>query len=102
VSQLAADGLRVLAFAERILPDNIHDQEVVEQDLTFVGLVGLQDPPRPEVRNAIAICQRAGARAIMITGDHPLTARGIGRQVGLDDIRKWSADQSWISFPAKR
>jgi len=85
VSQLAADGLRVLAFAERILPDNIHNQEVVEQDLTFVGLVGLQDPPRPEVRDAIATCQRAGVRAIMITGDHPLTARAIGRQVGLDD-----------------
>jgi Ca2+-transporting ATPase len=84
VAQLAADGLRVLAFAERDLPDENFDQGTVESELTFVGLIGLQDPPRPESRDAIATCQRAGVRAIMITGDHPLTARAIGRQVGLD------------------
>ncbi len=84
VAQLAADGLRVLAFAERDLLDENFDQGTVESELTFVGLVGLQDPPRPESRDAIATCQRAGVRAIMITGDHPLTARAIGRQVGLD------------------
>ena len=84
VSQLAADGLRVLAFAERNLPLSNLNQETVENELTFTGLVGLQDPPRPEVRNAIATCQHAGVRVIMITGDHPLTAKAIGRQVGLD------------------
>lgn len=82
--QMAAEGLRVLAFADRILPDEKNNQSVVESELTFIGLVGLQDPPRPEVREAIATCQRAGIRTIMITGDHPLTARAIGRQVGLN------------------
>ncbi len=84
VSELAADGLRVLAFAERNLPQPNLDQETVENELTFIGLVGLQDPPRPEARGAIATCQQAGVRVIMITGDHPLTARAIGRQVGLN------------------
>ncbi|HEX2993242.1 MAG TPA: cation-transporting P-type ATPase, partial [Anaerolineales bacterium] len=84
VAQMAADGLRVLAFAERTLADAHADQNVVESDLTFVGLVGLQDPPRPEVPGAIQIFQRAGVRAIMVTGDHPLTAKAIGKQVGLN------------------
>jgi len=84
VARMAADGLRVLAFAERTLPDESLGQEAVESELTFAGLVGLQDPPRPEVRDAIATCQQAGVRVIMITGDHPLTAKAIGRQAGLD------------------
>jgi P-type Ca2+ transporter type 2C len=83
VDQMAADGLRVLAFAERALPEANCDQGTVESQLTFVGLVGLQDPPRLEVQQAITTCQRAGIRVIMITGDHPLTARAIAQQVGL-------------------
>jgi len=88
VAHMAADGLRVLAFAERTLPDTACDQAAAESELTFVGLVGLQDPPRPEVRDAIATCQRAGIRTIMITGDHPVTASAIGRQVGLNGNRQ--------------
>jgi Ca2+-transporting ATPase len=84
VAQMADDGLRVMGFAERSLPGGELTQEVVESDLTFVGLIGLADPPRPEVREAIATCQRAGVRIVMITGDHPLTAKAIARQVGLD------------------
>ncbi|MGV8026356.1 MAG: cation-translocating P-type ATPase [Anaerolineaceae bacterium] len=84
VSKMAAEGLRVLAFAERTLPNTDLNQAAVESALTFVGLIGMQDPPRPEVRNAIATCQRAGVRTIMITGDHPLTALAIGKQVGLN------------------
>ena len=84
VSHMAAEGLRVLAFAERTLSNENSDQEEVERGLTFVGLVGFQDPPRPEVKDAIATCQRAGVRTIMITGDHPLTALAIGKQVGLN------------------
>ncbi|MBP1694059.1 MAG: hypothetical protein H6Q37_1942, partial [Chloroflexi bacterium] len=88
VAQLAADGLRVLAFAERELLNGKQVQELVESELTFVGLVRLQDPPRAKVRDAIATCQRAGVRAIMITGDHPLTAKAIGLQVGLNGNRE--------------
>ncbi len=84
VSHMAAEGLRVLAFAERTLSNENSDQEEIERGLTFVGLVGFQDPPRPEVKDAIATCQRAGVRTIMITGDHPLTALTIGKQVGLN------------------
>ncbi len=84
VAQMATDGLRVIALAEQALAKNRPTQEEVESDLTFVGLVGLADPPRPEVHSAITTCRRAGIRTIMITGDHPLTARSIGRQVGLD------------------
>jgi len=84
VAQMADDGLRVMGFAERSLPGGELTQEVVESDLTFVGLIGLADPPRPEVRESIATCQRAGVRIVMITGDHPLTAMAIARQVGLD------------------
>src|SRR5439155_11120524 len=53
-------------------------------DLTFIGLAGLADPPRPEVRDAIAAAKAAGIRPIMVTGDHPLTARAIASKVGLD------------------
>ncbi len=84
VAQLAVDGLRVLGFAERVLQNNHADQIMAESGLTFIGLVGLQDPPRPEARDAIITCQRAGVRTIMITGDHPLTARAISRKVGLN------------------
>jgi Ca2+-transporting ATPase len=84
VAKLAADGLRVLAFAERTMPDEHFTQDLAENDLTFVGLIGLQDPPRAEARDAIATCQKAGVRVVMITGDHPLTAKSIGQQIGLN------------------
>jgi Ca2+-transporting ATPase len=86
---LANDALRVLALAERPLEhvgpgDNATvDAEAVEQELTFLGLVGLQDPPRAEARNAVARCKRAGIRVVMITGDHPDTARAIAHELGL-------------------
>jgi Ca2+-transporting ATPase len=82
VSLLANDGLRVLALAERRL-DVFPAPEDVEQDLTFLGLVGLQDPPRAEARDAVARCKRAGIRTVMITGDHPDTARAIARELGI-------------------
>ncbi len=84
---MAEDGLRVLAVACRrwdALPDD-HAIEVVEQDLTLLGFVGLLDPPRPEAAAAVATCRAAGITPIMITGDHPVTARAIARHIGILD-----------------
>ncbi len=83
-TRMAAQGLRVIAFAEKIAPTGSLSQDEAESNLTFIGLVGLIDPPRPEVKAAIRACRAAGIRPIMITGDHPLTARTIAEQVGLD------------------
>jgi len=87
-------GLRVLAFASKELPttsslvkENAGGEEVVsseiEKDMAFLGLIGLQDPPRPEVPEAIKKCHSAGIRIIMITGDGSRTALAIARQIGL-------------------
>jgi magnesium-transporting ATPase (P-type) len=82
-SQMAGAGLRVIAFAEKPLPDGRPTQAEAESGLTFIGLAGLADPPRPEARDAIAACHTAGIRPLMITGDHPLTARAIAQHIGL-------------------
>lgn len=82
---LAENALRVLAFAFRPLESEIPDwePEKVERNLIFVGLIGMIDPPRDEVTEAIKICKKAGIRPIMITGDHKLTARAVAVAVGL-------------------
>ncbi|MBX3248060.1 MAG: cation-transporting P-type ATPase [Myxococcales bacterium] len=82
----ATGALRVLAFAERPLADESDDEptpETIERDLTFLGLVAMNDPPRPEVPAAIAACRAAGIRVVMITGDHATTARAIARELGI-------------------
>jgi Ca2+-transporting ATPase len=78
--QMAEDGLRILALAEKTVAD---DQEAAYEHLTLLGIVGLLDPPRQEVKEAIAACHQAGIRVIMVTGDQPITARNIGLAVGL-------------------
>ncbi len=88
VDTLAAQGMRVLALAERIDPVDPSGQSlslssVQRGGFLLLGLVGLADPPRPEVADAIARCRAAGIAVKMITGDHPQTARAIGRAVGL-------------------
>jgi Ca2+-transporting ATPase len=83
--QLAQHGQRVLGVAFRPLshqPDKIDEAEL-EQEMTFIGLIGMMDPPRPEVRDAVATCRAAGIRPVMITGDHPLTASHIARELGI-------------------
>jgi Ca2+-transporting ATPase len=88
---MANEALRVLALAERRLEalppreGTMVSDNTVEQGLTLLGLIGLQDPPRAEARDAIARCKRAGIRVVMITGDHPDTARAIARELGMLD-----------------
>jgi len=83
--QLAANGMRVLGVAFRCLktPPVKIEAEGLECGLTFVGMIGMIDPPRPEAASAVAICRTAGIRPMMITGDHPLTARYIAGQLGI-------------------
>ncbi len=76
---MADQALRVLAVASR----TGGTIENAEQELTFLGLVGMIDPPRPEAKSAIERCEQAGIKVVMITGDHPLTARAVARQLGL-------------------
>jgi calcium-translocating P-type ATPase len=79
---MASDGLRVLALASRHVPEP-YDRSRLEEGLTLLGLVGLEDPPRPEVPAAIERCRSAGIKVVMVTGDHPATAEAIARQIGL-------------------
>jgi Ca2+-transporting ATPase len=93
VGAMAGRGLRVLGVARgrwmgaATAPDTTPPwpQSQHDFDFEFLGLVGLADPPRPEVPDALAECRRAGVRVIMMTGDHPATARAIARQVGLSE-----------------
>ncbi|MCB6179050.1 cation-transporting P-type ATPase [Rhodobacter sp. Har01] len=82
---LARQGLRVLALAERAETGDRIDPATLEGGLTFLGLVGLIDPPRPEAIAAVAECRAAGIRVKMITGDHAGTAAAIARQIGLEN-----------------
>ncbi len=84
---LAGNGMRVLGVAFRPLnwDSQAAEQELREEDLIFVGMTGMIDPPRAEVRQAVAICKDAGIRPVMITGDHPLTALAIAKDLRIAD-----------------
>ncbi len=79
VRQMASEALRVLGVASKA-DATLGD---AERNMTFLGLVGMIDPPRPEAKAAVEECERAGIRVVMITGDHPLTARAVARELGL-------------------
>ncbi len=79
---LAASGRRVLGVAFRTLDDST-DLTAAEDDLVLLGIVGIIDPPRAEVRDAVGVCTTAGIRTVMITGDHPLTAQAIAADLGI-------------------
>jgi magnesium-transporting ATPase (P-type) len=83
----AGKGQRMLALAECELPAGTHELDMADitPRFTLLGLVGLMDPPRPEAVEAVAECQRAGVRVVMITGDHAVTAAAIGAALGLHD-----------------
>jgi Ca2+-transporting ATPase len=81
--RMAASGLRVLAVAMRHLASIPQRLEDVESEQTFLGFVGLLDPPRPEVKDAVALCQSAGIHVVMISGDHRATAYAIAERLGI-------------------
>ncbi len=82
-SVMAGQAMRVLALADRHHPSRHHEAARLEDDLVFVGLVGMIDPPREEAREGVLTCLRAGIRPIMITGDHPHTALAIAKELGI-------------------
>ena len=85
VQEMAARGLRVIAVARRPIGaiDSKRDADEIETELELLGLLGIADPPRPEVARSIAACRRAGIKVAMVTGDHPGTARAIASETGL-------------------
>lgn len=88
--KMAQEGMRVIAFASKDineLPKEI-TPEIIEKDLEFLGLAGLIDPPREEAKEAIKECKTAGIIPVMITGDHPLTAAAIARELGILENRE--------------
>jgi Ca2+-transporting ATPase len=84
MNDFASEGFRVLAMATRALPDEPEDlSQGVEENMTFLGLAALLDPPRPKVEAAVQEAKSAGIRVIMLTGDHELTAYSIAKKVGI-------------------
>ncbi len=86
--QMASKGLRVLGFAYRTLTETPSAEldENHEQNLVWLGLVGMLDAPRPEVKAAVEECRAAGIRPVMITGDHQLTAKAIAVELGIAQL----------------
>ena len=99
--RMAGNGMRVLGVGLRTwnLPPDETAEKALEKDLTLVGLFGMIDPPRPEVRAAVLQCHSAGIRTAMITGDHPLTARHIARQIGITDNDRFLTGQEIERMP---
>ena len=83
--EMASQALRVLGIAYKVLPQTLaeYNEESIENNLVFIGLVGMIDPPREEAREAVKLCEQAGIKTVMITGDHKLTAVSIARELGI-------------------
>ena len=85
VDEMSSNALRVLAVAYKYidtLPSEVNF-DTIESDLTFMGLVAMIDPPRPEAKEAVAVCRKAGIKPVMITGDHVVTASAIAKELGI-------------------
>ena len=98
--EMAGKALRVIAVAKRELdrlPQN-PESAAVERELTFLGLFGLMDPPRPEVRAAVARCHLAGVRPVMITGDHRATAIAVAKELDIARPGDWAATGAELDF----
>jgi P-type Ca2+ transporter type 2C len=99
--QLAGDGIRVLGVGLRRLQSFDGDGEEQERNLTFLGIVGMIDPPRSEAKDAVEICKRAGIRPVMITGDHPLTALHIATELGIAEEGRNLTERDLASLPGE-
>jgi Ca2+-transporting ATPase len=87
-SEMAQEGQRLLGFSyRRIIPIQTQAKQHLEQDLVFVGVIGFIDPPRKGVKGAIRYCQEAGIKVVIVTGDHPETAKAIAAQVGIPNTK---------------
>lgn len=82
-NKMSDSALRVLASAYKVIPDENIQIDELEKDLIFIGMVGMIDPPRLEVKDSINLCKKSGIKTIMITGDHRNTAFAIGRELGI-------------------
>ena len=103
--RMASKGLRVMAVGFRgwnVLPEEV-TSESVEKGLVFLGFVGLADPPREEAKEAVAICRSAGIKPVMITGDHPITAKTIAQRIGIldDDSTSLITGKRLFELPVK-
>jgi Ca2+-transporting ATPase len=101
--ELANDGQRVLGVAFRPLYEQPEeaDEAELERDLIFIGLVGMMDPPREEVKEAVATCRAAGIRPVMITGDHPLTAAHIAQELDIASNGEVVTGQELADMPVE-
>lgn len=90
INNLASQALRTIAIGFKEIPAKtlIFSEKEAEKDLTFIGLQGMIDPPRPEVRQAVKECKEAGIKTVMITGDHVITAKAIATQLGILTAKK--------------
>jgi Ca2+-transporting ATPase len=94
IAKMAQMGERLLAFSYHRLPAASKlEKAELERNLVFVGIVGFIDPPRKEVKGAISTCREAGIKVIMVTGDHPETARTIAAQVGINSVRVLTGEE---------
>ncbi len=101
--EMAQAALRVLGLAYKELPEDVPSEDSVENGLTFLGLVGMMDPPREEAVEAVRVCRQVHIRPVMITGDHKLTALAVAREIGIyregdlaltgDDLNKLSEEE---------
>ena len=82
-TKMSSEGLRLLGFAMKNINTLPKEGDMIEKDLTFIGIMGIIDPPREEVKHAISTCHDASIRVIMITGDHKLTAKAIAKDLGI-------------------
>lgn len=87
VEDMAGRAMRVLALAYKVLEGD-YEREEIEKNMVFLGLVGIIDPPRAEVKEAVKLARKAGLKVIMVTGDHKLTAKAIAREVGIIDEKE--------------